>query len=252
MRANPLLLFVSLWAAGLAMSDPLGPLHPVVFKGLSPAGAKISLDTATSWADSLGHWSLTISMDSVTRATGQFDLCLEKDGKKACSVVQSKGYDTLELAPLRFTEKLVVDTVRTLEDSLASDSLPPPIATKAKLLDEGKASGSRTVVVRGRRKAKVLGQERVTAQQIRRLPGLAEPDVIRAVQALPGVVASSDFSTKMYVRGSASDENLVLFDNAVVYSPAHFGGLFSTFLADAVGGLDFVKKWHGRNHKRFE
>lgn len=168
-------------------------------------------------------------------------MCLEKAEEKACSTVQPKGYDTLELAPLRFTEKIVVDTVSLPAPAAASDSNPNPAAAKAKLLDQGKAVDSRTVVVHGHRKAKVLGQEHVTAQQIRRLPGLAEPDVIRAVQALPGVVASSDFSTKMYVRGSASDENLVLFDNAVVYSPAHFGGLFSTFLADGIGGLDFYK-----------
>lgn len=73
------------------------------------------------------------------------------------------------------------------------------------------------------------------------MPGLAEPDVIRAAQALPGVVASSDFSTKLYVRGAGSDQNLVLFDNAVVYSPMHFGGIFSTFLADAVGDMEMHK-----------
>jgi len=66
-----------------------------------------------------------------------------------------------------------------------------------------------------------------------------------------GHLASSDFSTKIYVRGSSSDQNLILFDNAVVYSPAHLGGLFSTFLADATGGLDFYKggfdpKWGNR------
>lgn len=216
-------------------------LYRVVFKGSAPAGAKVSLDTVSALSDSSGRWSLAILLDSLARSEGRFDLCLEKADEKACSTVQPKGFDTLELAPLRFTEKLVVDTLPAPGQTMIPDSVPVPAAPKAKLLDQGKATDSRTVVVRGHRKAKVLGQEHVTVQQIRRLPGLAEPDVIRAVQALPGVVASSDFSTKMYVRGSASDENLILFDNAVVYSPAHFGGLFSTFLADAVGGLDFYK-----------
>ncbi len=226
--------------APTASADSAGRLHRVVFKGTAPAGARVSLDSAHALADSAGRWSLTVALDSAARAAGRFDLCLDQNGNKACTLVQPRGFDTLELAPLRFTERLVVDTLSVPADSVKQDSLPEP-ARKAKLLDDGKAKESRTVVVRGRRKAKVLGQERVTVQQIRRLPGLAEPDVIRAVQALPGVVASSDFSTKMYVRGSASDENLVLYDNAVVYSPAHFGGLFSTFLADAVGGLDFYK-----------
>jgi hypothetical protein len=110
------------------------------------------------------------------------------------------------------------------------------------VIDGGREAASRTVKVRVRRKpARAAGQTRVSSAEIKRLPGLAEPDVIRAVQALPGVVASSDFSTKLYVRGSNSDQNLVLFDNAALYSPMHFGGIFSTFLADGVGGMDFYK-----------
>lgn len=217
------------------------PSHNVFFKGRAPAGARVSLDTAATLADSSGAWSLSIPMDSITRVTGKVDLCLEQPGQRACIPVRPGGYDTLELAPLHFTETIRPDTVQARLDSAAADSASHAIAQKAKLLDGGKETGKRVVVVRGRKRPKAMGQDRVSAQQIRRLPGLAEPDVIRAVQSLPGVVASSDFSTKMYVRGSASDENLVLYDNAVVYSPAHFGGLFSTFLADATGGLDFYK-----------
>ena len=56
-----------------------------------------------------------------------------------------------------------------------------------------------------------------------------------------GVVASSDFSSKIYVRGGASDQNLFLFDNAVVYSPVHFFGLFSTFLVEGIEDVQFYK-----------
>ena len=73
------------------------------------------------------------------------------------------------------------------------------------------------------------------------MPGLAEADVIRSIQALPGVVASSDFSTKIYVRGGAADQNLFLLDNAVVYSPTHFFGLFSTFLVETIDEVKFFK-----------
>ena len=58
------------------------------------------------------------------------------------------------------------------------------------------------VVVQLRRRPKrKLGESIVSAKSIKRMPGLAEADVIRSIQALPGVVASSDFSTKIYVRG---------------------------------------------------
>src|SRR5690606_36982458 len=72
---------------------------------------------------------------------------------------------------------------------------------------------------------------------IKRMPGLGEADVIRSIQGLPGGVASSDFSPKIYVRGGGSDQNLILFDNAPVFSPTHSFRLFSTFL---FAGVDYV------------
>lgn len=100
----------------------------------------------------------------------------------------------------------------------------------------------RKVLVQLRKKPRrKLGESVVSAKNIKRMPGLAEADVIRSIQALPGVVASSDFSTKIYVRGGASDQNLFLLDNGIVYSPTHFFGLFSTFLVEAVDDVKFYK-----------
>jgi len=100
----------------------------------------------------------------------------------------------------------------------------------------------RKVVVQLRKKPKrKLGESVVSSKSIKRMPGLAEADVMRSIQALPGVVASSDFSTKIYVRGGASDQNLFLLDNGIVYSPTHFFGLFSTFLVEAVDDVKFYK-----------
>ncbi|MCL1956466.1 MAG: TonB-dependent receptor plug domain-containing protein [Fibromonadales bacterium] len=100
----------------------------------------------------------------------------------------------------------------------------------------------RKVVVQLRKKPRrKLGESVVSAKNIKRMPGLAEADVMRSIQALPGVVSSSDFSTKIYVRGGASDQNLFLLDNGIVYSPTHFFGLFSTFLVEAVDDVKFYK-----------
>lgn len=115
----------------------------------------------------------------------------------------------------------------------------------SKLLESGsaaKVTELKKVVVQLRRRPKRKpGESVVSAKSIKRMPGLAEADVIRSIQALPGVVASSDFSTKIYVRGGAADQNLFLFDNAVVYSPTHFFGLFSTFLVEGIDDVQFYK-----------
>lgn len=108
--------------------------------------------------------------------------------------------------------------------------------------NSGKVTEMKKVVVQLRRRPKrKAGESVVSAKSIKRMPGLGEADVIRSIQQLPGVVASSDFSTKIYVRGGAADQNLFLYDNAVVYSPTHFFGLFSTFLVETIDGVQFYK-----------
>ena len=139
-------------------------------------------------------------------------------------------------------------------DSLQSDSLAPKDSVKAAaekevdvddLLaggDNAKVTELKKVVVQLRKRPKRKpGESVVSAKSIKRMPSLAEADVIKSIQALPGVVASSDFSSKIYVRGGAADQNLFLFDNAVVYSPVHFFGLFSTFLVEGIDDVQFYK-----------
>ena len=72
---------------------------------------------------------------------------------------------------------------------------------------------------------------------VSKVPQIGEPDVLRTVQLLPGVVARSDFTAGYNVRGGESDQNLVLLDGIPVYNPFHFGGLFGTFLEPTVGDV---------------
>lgn len=70
------------------------------------------------------------------------------------------------------------------------------------------------------------------------VPGVGEPDVVRVVQLLPGVVARNDFNTGLNVRGGEADQNLILLDGHPIYNPFHLGGLFSTFMDATVGGIE--------------
>lgn len=82
----------------------------------------------------------------------------------------------------------------------------------------------------------------VDAMTIRKMPSLgAEMDVLRAVQSIPGVKASSDLSSAPHIRGGSPDQTLILMDDNVVYNPSHMFGLFSTFNADAVKRLELIK-----------
>ncbi len=82
----------------------------------------------------------------------------------------------------------------------------------------------------------------LTSQTLRALPSLgAEMDVLRTLQAIPGVKASSDLSSALHVRGGSPDQTLILMDHNVVYNPNHMFGLFSTFNADAVKRIELIK-----------
>lgn len=97
------------------------------------------------------------------------------------------------------------------------------------------------VVVEGARdRARFEAEAGTTVRELARdeiklIPGLAEPDVLRAVEALPGVVTTTDLSSAFNVRGGAADQNLILLDGVPIYNPFHLGGLFSTFNADMIG-----------------
>ena len=104
-----------------------------------------------------------------------------------------------------------------------------------------------------------LTQIEVTAEQIQRksniqpskinlsprmmkaAPALAEPDLFRTIQALPGVLTTSEFSTGLVIRGGNTDQNLILLDGVTVYNPSHLGGIFSNFIVDGVKEAELIK-----------
>ena len=72
------------------------------------------------------------------------------------------------------------------------------------------------------------------------VPSAGEPDVVRVVQLLPGVVARNDYNTGLNVRGGEADQNLILLDGHPIYNPFHLGGVFSTFMDATVGGIELL------------
>jgi hypothetical protein len=52
-------------------------------------------------------------------------------------------------------------------------------------------------------------------------------DLIKGLQARPGVKTHSDGSAFYYVRGGEKDQNLLIIDDAPIYNPAHLFGFYS-------------------------
>lgn len=69
-------------------------------------------------------------------------------------------------------------------------------------------------------------------------PVIAQEDVFQSLKMLPGIVSTSDVSSRFYVRGGAGDQNLVLIDGMKIYNPFHAMGIFSVFDPDIVQNVE--------------
>ena len=68
-----------------------------------------------------------------------------------------------------------------------------------------------------------------------------ESDVLKTIQLLPGVSNAGEGTGGFNVRGGAADQNLILFDEAIIYSSSHLFGLFSIFNSDAIKEVKLYK-----------
>jgi hypothetical protein len=57
-------------------------------------------------------------------------------------------------------------------------------------------------------------------------------DLIKGLQARPGIKTHSDGSAFYYVRGGEKDQNLIIIDDAPIYNPAHLFGFYSLVVPD--------------------
>lgn len=57
-------------------------------------------------------------------------------------------------------------------------------------------------------------------------------DLIKGLQARPGIKTHSDGSAFYYVRGGEKDQNLIIIDDAPIYNPAHLFGFYSLVIPD--------------------
>lgn len=87
-----------------------------------------------------------------------------------------------------------------------------------------------------------------SAAELRTVPAFVEPDVLRAVQVLPGVQARSDWMAGFNIRGGEGDQTLVQLDGFPVFNPFHLGGVFSAFVD---GMVDRVELYTGAMPAKF-
>ncbi len=95
---------------------------------------------------------------------------------------------------------------------------------------------------------KPISKVQLNRRQINQIPQVAEADLLRSLQTLPGILPISDFSSALYVRGGTPDQNLYLLDGTDVYNPEHAFGIFSTFNTDAIKHVELSKGGFGAEY----
>ncbi len=87
-----------------------------------------------------------------------------------------------------------------------------------------------------------LSQMHLSQKTISQMHGfVGEFDIIKSLQAIPGIKSYGDASSLFYVRGGNSDENLILIDEAPIYNPSHLFGFFTAIAPDAIKDIETYK-----------
>ena len=88
----------------------------------------------------------------------------------------------------------------------------------------------------------VLSLNILSGKTIRQTPAVfGESDILKTIQLLPGVSSAGEGASGFNVRGGAADQNLILFDEAIIYNSSHLFGLFSVFNSDAIKEVKLFK-----------
>jgi hypothetical protein len=156
----------------------------------------------------------------------------------------ANGYFILEQTPSD-TATLVVQYIgyRTQYLELEPAAENPPLRIELEVQPLTIAE----VFIIGRKDDKALQQStgehkmKMSPVALKVLPNLGEKDIMRGFQLMPGVSASNENSSGMYVRGGTPDQNLIVYDGFTVYYVDHLHGFYSAFNANAVKDVQLYK-----------
>jgi len=87
-----------------------------------------------------------------------------------------------------------------------------------------------------------MGSVQMVPNRIESIPVIfGEADILKTIQLTPGVKAAGEGNSGFHVRGGGIDQNLILLDEAPVYSASHLLGFFSVFNSEAIKNATLLK-----------
>jgi len=166
------------------------------------------------------------------------------NGTSTGAMTDANGRFTLVKVPAD-TCTLTIDYIGYLSKEVtlkpSEDNLPLTIEIEPQPQD------ITAVFVVGRKSDKVLQANtlehkiKMAPEALKLLPNLGEKDILRGFQLMPGVSASNESSSGMYVRGGTPDQNLILYDGFTIYYVDHMHGFYSAFNSNAIKDVQLYK-----------
>ncbi|MCC9041438.1 TonB-dependent receptor [Myroides sp. M-43] len=113
-------------------------------------------------------------------------------------------------------------------------------------LKEDSSQLEELVIVQNVKKTNIRTPEmsvnKLSIEDVKKMPAvLGETDVLKSILSLPGVTNAGEGASGFNVRGGSAGQNLILLDDANVFSSSHLFGFFSIFNSDAINDLKLYK-----------
>ena len=131
----------------------------------------------------------------------------------------------------------IIDTHRRLM-IYENGTLDIELEDKMQTLEEVTVTANKVENVKGVQ----MGVQTLVAEDLKTIPtAFGELDVIKVVQALPGVKTMGEASSGLNVRGGSTDQNLIQWNEGTIYNPTHLFGFFSAFNGSIVQDMELYK-----------
>ncbi|RIH64451.1 TonB-dependent receptor [Mariniphaga sediminis] len=198
----------------------------------------------TSTAPVFADDNITISgyVKSAETGEGLIGSTIYVEELKTGTATNSYGFYSLTIPKGNYTvrysyigyENISVPT-ELLSDSTKNIELHPASAEMDEIVIRSEAEDKNI------RKAQ-MGVTKLNPRETKVIPViLGEQDILKTIQLLPGVSSGTEGTTGFYVRGGGADQNLIILDEAPVYSASHLMGFFSVFNSDAIKDIELYK-----------
>ena len=169
------------------------------------------------------------------------NLSIILNDKNSGTVTNDNGYYKLEVpagTSIIKTSSLGIEPSTTRIIVYNDGNLNFDLAESVEFLDEVtvEANASKNV------EEAISGSTELVVEETKNIPlVLGERDVLKVATTLPGISTAGEGAAGFNVRGGSTDQNLILLDNAVMYNPSHFFGIFQAINPFTTKDLKILK-----------